>query len=124
MPATPARIGFITQEYRTVTATTAAAQTRYGNLARQSADPIPTFFDSETDAQTVANARQALMSVERRRFRASVNDIQDALALVFSTAAPLATYNDNERGVSNQTTIISDITIDLQRQSAVMTLWG
>ena len=123
MPATAARIGFITQEFRTATATTANPTTRYGALARETDDPVETFFDAEADAVTVATARQALLSVERRRFRVTVNDIQDALALSYAPAAPLATYVDTERS-ANLTTIVSDISIDLHKQVATMTLWG
>lgn len=123
MPATSSRIGFISQEVRKVTATSGNPFTRYGALARQTDDPVEAFFDSEADALTVATARQTLMGLERRRFRVTVNDIQDVLALSYPTAAPLATYVDTERS-ANLTTIISDITIDLHRQSASMTLWG
>ena len=58
MPATSARIGFIQQEFRKVTVTSSNPQTRYGAMARETADPVETFFDSEADALTVATARQ------------------------------------------------------------------
>lgn len=124
MPATTARATFIRSEFRRVVSNTSAMQTRYGNYARISDDPIETFFDSTTDAQVVANARQALLGVERRRFKPVVNDITDALALTFASSAPLATYTDAERSVLPTTMIISDMVIDLDKQNATFTVWG
>lgn len=123
MPATFARSAFIRQEFRRVTATTLSMQTRYGNLARSSDDPVVTYFDSTTDAQVIATARQSLLGAERRRFRVTVNDTKDALALTYSPQVPLSTYVDTERS-ANATMIISDMVIDLEKQTATFTLWG
>lgn len=123
MPATVARAAFIREPFRRVVATSSAMQTRYGNLARISDDPVETFFDSTTDAQNVANARQTLLGAERRRFKPTVNDITDALGLSYMGAAPLAAYVDLERS-ANRTMIISDMVIDLEKQNASFTLWG
>jgi len=124
MPATTARATFIRSEFRRVIANTPEMQTRYGNLARITDDPLETFFDSAADAQLVAYARQSLLGAERRRFKPVVNDITDALALTFSGVAPLATYVDAERSVASGRMIISDMVIDLERESATFTLWG
>ena len=65
MPATPARIGFITQEFRLAVAQDLSVKTRHGNQARKTEEPMPTFFDSADDAQVVAAARQALLEIGR-----------------------------------------------------------
>lgn len=123
MPATPSRIGFIMQEFRKAVSETSSVQTRYGSLARQSDDPIPTWFDSEADAQDVADARQALLAPERRRFRTSVVGVSEILAIDYIGAVPVATYIDDERGC-NRPMLVSEIVIDLGKQSAELTLWG
>jgi hypothetical protein len=44
----------------------AETKTRHGNLARESANPLDSWFSSFADAQLRANQRQALFSPERR----------------------------------------------------------
>lgn len=123
MPATPARIGFVQSEFRRATSTTASVQTRYGSLARQTEDPVVTFFDNVADAQVVADARQALMSAERRRFRVSVSSVEEAFSLSYIGAVPKGRYVDTERN-ANLPVLVSEISIDLARLNAAFTVWG
>lgn len=123
MPATAARATFIQSEFRKAVAVTSAPQTRYGDDARKSDDPIPTYFDNVADAQVIATARQALMGVERRVFRPTINDAASALALSYLSAAPTVSYVDTERS-ANMTALVSDVTIDLAKQAATFTIWG
>lgn len=123
MPATPSRIGFVQSEFRRAVSTTASVQTRYGALARQTEDPIPTFFDNVADAQIVADARQSLMSAERRRFRVGVSSVEEALALSYIGAVPKGRYVDSERN-ANLPVLVSEITVDLSRLNAAFTVWG
>lgn len=123
MPATPARIGFVQQEFRRAVAETPDVKTRYGSLARESEDPVETFFDSELDAQAVADERQALLSPERRRFRADLTGAAEVLDLDYSQAVPVARYVDAERDC-DRPVLVSEIVIDLGKQSASLTLWG
>lgn len=123
MPATPARIGFIQQEFRRAVSVTAAMRTRYGALARESEDPVPTYFDSEADAQVIADARQALLGTERRRFKVVTKNIDEVLALSFTGDIPVARYVDTERDV-DRGMLISEIVVDLGKNSATLTLWG
>lgn len=125
MSATPARIGFVLLAYRRAIAITQPVKDRYGALARQTDDPVPTFFDNVADAQTMANQRQALLSSDRRRFRVTVNSITEPLALDYLTAMPVAALTDTQRGISTaRPMLVSEITFDFGRQSAAMTLWG
>lgn len=123
MPATPSRIGFIQQEWRRATAETALPKTIFGNLARESDDPIETFFDSVTDAQTVANARQDLLSGLRRRFAVSFAGVDTMLSVSQGSAIVLADYVDTRRDVSRKVAI-AEVTIDLGRDSSAATIWG
>lgn len=123
MVATPARIGFIMEEWRRVIATTSAVETRYGNLARKSDDPIETFFDDVDDAQIVANARQALLSQERRRFRVAVVGLDEVFDLDWLDGVPVARYIDDERD-ADRPVLVSEIAIDLAKDTATLTLWG
>ena len=108
MVATAARIGFVMEEWRRVVATTGRAQENYGALARESEDPVETFFDNTGDAQKVANARQALLSGDRRRFSVGVRDAEAIMALETTGAIPVARYVDEERGV-DRAMLVSEI---------------
>ena len=124
MPATAARIGFIQQEFRRATATVQAVKDRYGSLARQSDDPIPTSFDEVADAQAIADARQAMQSGERRRFQATVRGLDDALALDYEAGAvPVLRFTDRERDADRKV-VVTDIVIDFAAQRATLSTWG
>ena len=70
MPATASRIGFITQEFRTVTAgPDSTVDAKYGKLARKTDAPLETYFDDVADAQAICNALAALLSADRRRLQ-------------------------------------------------------
>lgn len=123
MPATPARIGFIQEKFRRAVAETTAMKTRFGDLARQSEDPVETFFDSEADAQVIAAARQTLLGTERRRFQLRTKGIEEVLAVAFNGDVPVVHYVDTERQV-DRNMLLSEIVIDLGRGSANLTVWG
>lgn len=123
MPATPARIGLISSEYRKVISLTATASTKHGGMARESDDPIETFFDNAADAQVVADARQDLLSAERRRFKVTVTGLDEVMALTYVGAVPVGYLTDLERNISRPV-LVSDITMDFDKQSASLTVWG
>jgi hypothetical protein len=122
--ATPARIAFIMQEWRHVQLEDATARARYGKLARESADPLETFFDSVSDAQTMATARMGLLATERRRFSVRAGGLDEALALnLLSGTIPVATFVDAEKD-ANRPTLIAEIGFDFAKQQMQFTLWG
>lgn len=123
MPASAGRIGFVLESFRRATSTTPSVQTTFGNLARESEDPIETFFDDVDDAQIVAAQRQALLSVSRRRFRITTRDIDETLDLAISPIAPMARFIDSEKD-ANLPVLICDIAYDLGKDAAAFTLWG
>lgn len=125
MSATPARIGFIQSQFRRVIAETTSAKIRHGEAARETDDPVETFFDNTADAQVIANDRQTLLSPERRRFQVQVAEPDAGLGINYTNGiCPLAIYTDSERDVSSMTAIMSDITIDFARQTSTFTIWG
>lgn len=124
MVATPARIGFVMEEWRRATATTQLAKDRYGDLARESDDPVETFFDNVADAQVVADERQALLSQERRRFQVTTTrSLEDLLALSMEGQVPVVRYIDPDRNV-NRKFLLTEISYDFAKDQATMTIWG
>ncbi|MXP24798.1 hypothetical protein GRI39_01895 [Altererythrobacter indicus] len=124
MPATPARIGFILEEWRRSTATNAEVKSRHGTVARESADPIETFFDNPADAQAMAEQRLALLSPERRRFKADVRGLSEAISLAGpADNAPLARYVDEGRS-ADRDMLAAEIGFDFETQQATFIVWG
>lgn len=127
MPATPERIGFITQPYRkTPTAVDATVEAAYGDLARETDidDPIETFFDSTDDAQAMADERLALLKEERARYQVALpNALSFGLALDYSQQTPTGTVIDTERD-TNRPALVTDIGFDFRRGGVTMGLWG
>lgn len=123
MTATPTRIGFVIEPYRRSVSETPAAAARHGNLARESADPIETYFATLSDAQIRANERQDLLSPDRRRFSVPVADVEAVLDLLDSEEVLTARYVDIERGI-DQPVIVTEIVVDSEAQSALLKVWG
>lgn len=124
MPATSARIDFITNEFRVVTAgPDATVVTNFGDKARDTSEPLATYFESEADATSMATARLNLLKANRRRFREDVVGEAAALALDFSQVTPAATVIDTERS-ANFTGAIVEIGIDYQREQSIFGVWG
>jgi hypothetical protein len=123
MPATPARIGFITQEFRRSAVENPAVKTRHGSKARKSDDPVVTYFDSAANALTVATTRQALLGGERRRFRSVIGGASVGFGLSYVGAVPEVRYVDAERG-ADQSALVAEIVIDLNRDTSTLMLWG
>jgi hypothetical protein len=124
VPATPSRIGFIIEEWRKVRIEDATVRTNYGKLARESDDPVETFFDSVADATTMANARMTLLGTERRRFPVRAVGLDEALALDLLTGVvPVATFTDTEKA-ADLPCAVAEFGIDFAKQQCLFTLWG
>jgi hypothetical protein len=134
MPATAARIAFVTNEFRTVVSSNSAIKTRYGTAARDSATttvipvtdaPIETFFDSTTDAQTMCDERFALLKADRRKFGVTVASLLDfSGALAFTANAPAATLIDREKSANLSVAITGISALDYESGSTTLTCWG
>lgn len=127
MPATPERIGFITQPYRlALTAVDATVEAAYGDLARETvADaPIETQFDDMDDAQAMADERLPLLKEERGRYQAGLpNALKFGIGLDYSQSTPTGTVIDPERA-TNKPALVTDINLDLRRDIVTLGMWG
>lgn len=127
MPASPARIGFITQPYRLApTAVDATVEAAYGDLARETKadEPIETLFDDMDDVQAMADERLALLKEERGRYQAVLpNAVNFGMGLDYSQATPTGTVIDPERD-TNKPALVTDINIDFRRDIVTLDLWG
>jgi hypothetical protein len=121
MPADPADIGPAIRDVAVATWTDAAIVARYPSQARDgSASPADGYFDAIADAQTVVNARGAIIGTETRRFAVSVNDLEWP---VISTSVPLFRLVDAEQG-ANVTLFASRIELDLENEVTALELFG
>ncbi|HUD28943.1 MAG TPA: hypothetical protein VMQ93_08740 [Novosphingobium sp.] len=129
MTATPTRIGFVIEPYRRAVSQTPAVATRHGNLARESADPIDSYFASVAVAQVRADERQALLSPDRRLFSAITPDVEAMLPLLDvddeenDGALPTVRYIDTERGI-DMSAIVAEVVIDTEAHAATIKFWG
>lgn len=124
MPATPARIGFITQEFRTATAgPDSAVTTKYGSLARNTDEPLETFFDAINDTQAICDARHALVKADRRRFQQSISGEAFGQGLAYEQTTPCVTVIDTERA-ANLPAAVVEIGIDYESGKTSAVTWG
>lgn len=124
MPATPARIGFITREFRTATAgPNSTVDTLYGNRARDTKEPIETFFDAESDAQAMANERLTLLEARRSLVTVSINGVDAAAALDPSLTLPTVRVIDDEQDRNSQALVVG-IKIDMNTERSTLETWG
>ncbi|MGF7152598.1 hypothetical protein [Novosphingobium gossypii] len=123
MTATPARIGFVIEPYRRAVTETLAVTARHGNLARETADPLESYFATVLDAQERADQRQDLLSPDRRRFSMAILDVDTALDLLDSEEIVTARLIDPERGIDGRY-IITDVVVDTEANVATAKVWG
>lgn len=125
MTATAARIGFVTQEFRTVVASDAAVKTKYGSKARDTGeDVIESFFDDTADAEIMAAERLALLSPDRRRFLLDVNETLSFTGdLDFTQSTPAVNVIDDERSADHDAAIV-EIGVDFGKYATTLVTWG
>jgi hypothetical protein len=125
MPATPARIAFITQQFRSVVAgPDSGVITKYGSMARDTAEaPIQSFFDDTADAQVMVTERLNLLKADRRRFKVTIPNAMTGLGLNYSQSTPSATFIDDERQ-ANMSVAVVDVSIDLGSDKTTLGVWG
>lgn len=129
MTATPARIGFVTHEWRRSVASDAAVKTKYGEAARDTGDKegelVETFFDDPADALVMATERLNLLKADRRRFRQEVNEVLSFTgALDFSQVTPAATVIDDERSANHAAAIVEIPAVDFGSNKTTVVTWG
>jgi hypothetical protein len=127
MPATPARIAFIKEAYRSIVKEDSAIRTRYGPVARDTqGDPVPTFFEDTADVDAINTARFALLKADRRRFDVTAAEIIEFTGgLAFSQATPAVTLIDDEKAATSITAIITSIeAVDFESRTTRVAVWG
>lgn len=75
MPATAADIGAASRAVAVASWASATIASRYPSARDGSVQPADGYFDAIADAQTVIDARGALVGVERRRFATTIADL-------------------------------------------------
>lgn len=124
MPATASRIGFITQAVRNATAgPDSAVATKYGEQARDTAEPLECFFDNVDDATIVATARLSLLSPDRRRLLAEISGADIGRALPYNLVTPGARIVDAEKAADLNCAIV-EIGMDFEADRTVLSNWG
>lgn len=126
MPATPARIGFVSEAFRFSDASSSTVRARYGDAARDTRDePIESYFDSTADAQAVVNERFSLLSGDRRLMQIEIGRLLPLSGpLAFNTVAPTVTVIDDERNL-NRTMMVTGIEgLDYETDTLTLTVWG
>lgn len=124
MPATPSRIGFITSEFRVSTAgPNTTVETLYGNAARDTIEPLETFFDDPADVQAIANERLALVEVKRSLVPVSIDGTELAAAFDRSLSLPTVRVIDDEQD-RNSLALIVGVTIDYNTGRSTLETWG
>lgn len=126
MPATPSRIAFINQEFRSAISSDATVLTRYGPAARDTkATPVVTFFDSITDVQAMADERFALLKADRRKFTITAAGILSFTgALDFSQRVPTVTVVDTEKTANLSAAIVGISGVDYEAGKSTLVVWG
>lgn len=125
MPADATRIGFIIEEFRKVVSEDASVRSAYGNVARETDDPVETFFDNEDDAQVMADERLALLGViGRRRFRLEVAGTQDVAALDYAGGQIPNAWLTSEQHNIDRKMVVAEIGYDFGKQDSAMMVWG
>lgn len=122
MVATPARIGFVLQEFRVVKSEDAGALAAYGKTARRS-DVIATFFEDEDDAQAICSERRELLAADRRLFQQSVSGTDTAFDLDYTSAPPVVNVIDDEHD-ADHAALVSEIGIDFVNNVTIVESWG
>lgn len=120
MPAQTSDIAAATRDAVTATWTSSVIAARYPGARDGSATPTEGYFDSIADAQTVIDARAALIGTERRRF---VVVAQDVLWPDLSAGLPQVRLIDAEQAV-DATFIAARIEIDLEAETTTYELFG
>lgn len=124
MTATPARIGFILRPDRWAVAASTDIKARYGKSARESAEPVETFFDSVEDADLVAAERLSIWGAPRRKFQVRAVGLDEAMEIDPAAATmPVTQFTDAERD-ANGMMIAGDLGFDFAKQECEFTLWG
>lgn len=120
MPALPDDIFAASRDAAIATWADAGIAARYPSARDGSLRPSEGYFDAIADAQTIINARGALIGVERRRFGVVSHDL---LWPSVSTGLPQIQMVDGEQS-ANGTFLAARIEVDLEAHTTSHELFG
>lgn len=120
MPATVADIAAGTRAAAVATWSDPAIQSRYPSARDGSAEPSAGYFDAIADAQAIANARGALLGVDRRRFAVTVDDL---VWIDPTTGLPTFRLVDTENAVAAPM-LVSQIAVNLEDETTALEMFG
>lgn len=120
MPATDADIAAASRDAVTATWSNATIAARYPSARDGSVDPARGYFDSLADAQAMADARGALIGVERRRFAVVAEEV---LAIDPTAGVPQARVIDSEQAL-DATMLAARIEVDLEQDRTSLEVFG
>ena len=124
MPATAARSTFIRNEFRTVNnGPNATVVTKYGDASRKTKEAIPTYFETEADAQAMCDERMTLLSADRRRFQQSVSGEAPGLNMTYTSGPPTIAVIDDDRAATHNA-VVSEINVDFTNEATKIESWG
>lgn len=124
MPATPSRIGFITQPFRIArSGPNTTVEALYGNAARDTPEPLETFFDDVADAQAMADERMALLSVQRSLVRVSIDTAEVGAMIDPANGLPTVRIIDDEQD-RNSLGVIVAVGVDQATGRTNLEVWG
>lgn len=115
---TAARRQFLTEQIRSVSAADVAIRTRH--LQAVDPDPLPTLYESSTDAQTLADYLLALHSPDRKIYRVTVKRLGYLIDLGSIVRVTYPRF-----GLSNGKNFsVIGIREDADRDATLLRLWG
>ena len=124
MPADPSIIGQLTNEYRRVIAGPLPdIEAQFGEAARDTPEPIETFFTRTADAQTMANERLTLQGQKRRLVEVDCADDGIPFTLDFTKSLPTAQVTNDEMSLERPMLVVGMET-DLANERTNLICWG
>lgn len=125
MPATPERIAFIEQPYRSAVWESEDVRTWYGKVARDTKDePFTSFFDEVTDAQRYVNERGFLLGSHARRFRTTIDGILLEDQIDLSQTMPGVQLIDDELVADMIAAVAAIESVDFDNERTILNTWG
>lgn len=125
MPATSARIAYISEiARRSAVFTSSAMATAYGSMARDTKDePVESFFDAVADAQTFVDERGAVLGKHARFFEVDVDGLLETLDL--SQSIPAAAITDDTLVLSDfAAAVVGIAALNYETRTTTLLCWG
>lgn len=126
MPATPERIAFVQQDFRSAVWTDPSMQALYGKVARDTGPaPVDTFFDDMAAVEAMVQERGAILGKHARAFVTKVDELVDLSGpFAFATALPGVRVIDPELVADLACAAVSIQSYDTGAEQTVLASWG